>query len=402
MPRPVVLNPAEPFRVFFPLGLLIGLAGVALWPLYQLHLIAVYPAVTHPRLMTEGFMAAFVFGFLGTAGPRMLSAPPLTRAGIAGLLALHVAAAASHLAQRHAWGDALFLGELLTFAAMFASRFVKRADLPPPAFALVPLGFLSGIAGAALLLAQTPTAYQLGSRLLFEGFFLLPMLGIGTFLFPRFMGLPLPTLFADSRTPPPGWWRAAAESALCGVLILATYPVEIAGYPRVAIFARCVGALAFLLPRVRVWKARVGSGVARPLRAGIVLLFLGLLLTALLPGHRVAMLHVLFIGGFGLTAMLVATRVVFGHSGCGGQLERRALFLIFLVALTHAAILLRVAADFAPALRMHLLATAGLLWIVGALVWAWRAMPKVLVSDPEESADRLPQSDSGPLPGAPR
>ncbi len=379
-----LLDPAEPFRLFFPLALLIGLVGVALWPLYQLHLVATYPAVTHPRLMTEGFMAAFVFGFLGTAGPRMLSAPPLTRPGLALLLALHVAVAGCHLANRHTLGDALFLGELLVFAAMFAVRFLKRADLPPPAFVLVPLGFLAGISGAALLVVQTPESYQLGSRLLFEGFFLLPMLGIGTFLFPRFLGLPIPAAFPDSRTPPPGWWRAAAGPALCGLLILATYPMETAGSASAAIFARCAVAVAFLLPRVPVWNAQAGAGVVRPLRVAIVLLCLGLLLTALFPRHRIAMLHVLFIGGFGLTAMLVATRVMFGHSGCGQQLKKRVPFIIALVALTHASIVLRLAADLAPSLRMHLLATSGVLWIAGALVWAWRTVPKALIPDAED------------------
>lgn len=97
------------------------------------------------------------------------------------------------------------------------------------------------------------------------------------------------------------------------------------------------------------------------------------------------MLHVLFIVGFSLAAMLVATRVIFGHSGGGAQLEKRVPFVIAVVALTHVSILLRVAADFvAPSLRMHFLATAALLWLAGAIGWAWRAVPRVGFPDTED------------------
>ena len=70
---------AEPFRIFFPLGLLLGAIGVALWPLYVWHAIDFYPAQAHVRLMIEGLMGSFIIGFLGTAGPRLLDARPLGR-----------------------------------------------------------------------------------------------------------------------------------------------------------------------------------------------------------------------------------------------------------------------------------------------------------------------------------
>ena len=62
----------EPFRVLFPLGLVLGIVGVALWPLYALGWIAIYPAIAHQRIMIEGFVTSFVIGFLGTAMSRLL------------------------------------------------------------------------------------------------------------------------------------------------------------------------------------------------------------------------------------------------------------------------------------------------------------------------------------------
>ena len=68
---------AEPFRIFFPAAVAVGLAGVSLWPLYALKLADFYPGTSHARLMACGFFGGFIVGFLGTALPRMLSWYPL-------------------------------------------------------------------------------------------------------------------------------------------------------------------------------------------------------------------------------------------------------------------------------------------------------------------------------------
>jgi uncharacterized protein involved in response to NO len=68
----------EPFRIFFPIGLLLGAIGVALWPLFVWHAVNFYPANAHVRLMIEGLMGSFIIGFLGTAGPRLLDSRPLS------------------------------------------------------------------------------------------------------------------------------------------------------------------------------------------------------------------------------------------------------------------------------------------------------------------------------------
>ena len=76
---------AEPFRMFFPLGVFLGLVGVAIWPLYFGGFLEMYPGTGHTRLMGQGFFGAFIFGFLGTALPRMISAKPFSIAPISGI-----------------------------------------------------------------------------------------------------------------------------------------------------------------------------------------------------------------------------------------------------------------------------------------------------------------------------
>src|SRR5580765_1014515 len=81
----------EPFRIFFPQGVLSGIVGVSLWPLYFTKLLSLYPGQNHARIMVYGLFGAFIFGFLGTAMPRMLSVPPLGVFNVAVLFCLHFA-----------------------------------------------------------------------------------------------------------------------------------------------------------------------------------------------------------------------------------------------------------------------------------------------------------------------
>ena len=146
------LCPAEPFRIFFPIGTLFGISGVSLWPLFYLGIhTSFYPGMMHARVMIEGFLGAFIFGFLGTALPRFFGAPPLKRWELWTLIVLHLTAIGLHIGLQPFAGDGMFLALLVFFLVCMGRRFARREDLPPPGFALVGIGFLNALAGTALL-----------------------------------------------------------------------------------------------------------------------------------------------------------------------------------------------------------------------------------------------------------
>ena len=67
----------EAYRLLFPLGVLASLLGVLLWPALYAGWLTWYPLEAHTRLMTACFGGCFVVGFLGTAVPRLVDAPPI-------------------------------------------------------------------------------------------------------------------------------------------------------------------------------------------------------------------------------------------------------------------------------------------------------------------------------------
>ena len=118
----------EPFRVFFPTGAALGLVGVSLWVLYYCGAPIPYPNVAHARLMIEGLMASFIMGFLGTAGPRLTSAPHFSVTEVAALFTLVLFSAGAHVGGAHRFGDICFLICLLLFGHILFKRFRMRQD----------------------------------------------------------------------------------------------------------------------------------------------------------------------------------------------------------------------------------------------------------------------------------
>lgn len=379
---------AEPFRLLFPLGVLAGVIGVSLWPLHFLGL-GQYPGVPHARLMAHGFFGSFVLGFLGTAMPRMLGASPFRPPLVVALVLLQSGMVTLHLAGRPWLADLAMLTSLLLLVAALLDRIRRRTDLPPPGFVLAGLGLACGVSG--LLLGWAPVVDEsdavravLQTRLLYQGFLLLPVLGVGGFIFPGLLGTPNLHEFPEMRWPDRAWLGKAAEAFAVGGVILATFGLEIRGAVSWAYGIRFGAAAVYLFRQVPL-RSPDGrrSTVARSLRAGLVLLLAGLLGAALLPSWRIALLHLTYASGLVLVTLAVATRVLFGHSGQAQRLHARNVWLIVSFALMFFGTLTRVTGDFLPKILPTHYSYGALMWAGGALLWAWKTLPAVLVADRE-------------------
>src|SRR6185436_4722415 len=72
-------KPIDPYRIFFPLGIILGALGVSIWPLYYYGVTEGYSGRAHAFVQTDGFLYAFVVGFLLTAIPRFTGTEPPSR-----------------------------------------------------------------------------------------------------------------------------------------------------------------------------------------------------------------------------------------------------------------------------------------------------------------------------------
>jgi uncharacterized protein involved in response to NO len=384
--RPPINCCEEPFRVFFPIGALLALFGVLLWPLYYAGAIAAYPSILHARLMIEGFMASFIIGFLGTAGPRITSAPYFSRAELLTLFTLDLFAAGLHFGASHRAADFLFACCLVTFAFVLGKRFAQRADSPPPNFVLVALGILNGAIGALLLALYEnelyATPYRIGASLLEQGFVLLPILGVGPYLLARLLNIARADALPESRVLPPGWLPRAAFALATGLTIDATFVAEVFGWSIPAVWLRAGAVLIYLATRM---PRRGRSFLGDCMRVGLAAVVIAFVIDAIWPQYHIGSLHILFISGFGFIVFTVSIRVIFGHSGNSHLFEKRLKFFVTAGAFIFLAMISRYVAEIAPAARTIHLVAGAVGWMIGVLIWMVKVLPKVTETEPEET-----------------
>lgn len=381
----------EPYRILFPVGTLLGVVGTGLWPVHVWTSAISYPGIIHARIMICGFLTAFVIGFLGTALPRLLDVPRFNGRNAATFSILTCATVVAYLCQRVLLGDCLFLFTLLLLIGTLLSRARHRKDTPPPGFVLVGFGLLSATAGIALFIANDlsdggihPDLYVAARLLLYQGYLLFPIMGIGAFLLPRFFGMPSRHSFPESLTPPPGWWPKAAFAATCGGAILLSFTLEIYGFFRLAFALRAAVVATYILREVPIHKADVSGGsLALSLRVSLVALPLGYVSMAFAPQWMMTLNHIIFITGFSLITFVVASRVILGHSGQSHRFRSPGKAIPILLGLMILALATRLSADWLPNVRLNHYGYAAATWITASIIWAASMLPAVRFHDHE-------------------
>ncbi len=365
----------EPYRLFFPLGMLAGIAGVLLWPMCYAGWLKFYPNEAHMRIMIEGFMGAFVAGFLGTAFPRLSGNHRWFAGEFLLLLGLWAASVILHLTNRVPMGDATFCVMLAVLFLGMAGRWISgNRDTPPPGFVLAFAGILGSIAAAGLLasgkLAPWSQPWQFARLWLFQGFLLLPLMGIGPYVLPRFFGMPSSHSFDDSPTPPAGWWGKTLKSAATGLLVLLSFVLEVSGHAMAGQLLRAAVVLAWFAMETPMWKkAKVSTTPGNAARWATAGLAAGLACAAFWPLARVGSLHLFFVAGLGLVTMTVGTRVILGHAGRHDLLSGKIVWLRWVVGLLVLAAATRMTSDFIPAVRISHHIYAAWTWALAGVIW---------------------------------
>ncbi|MEZ5988077.1 MAG: NnrS family protein [Planctomycetota bacterium] len=388
----------EPYRLFFPLGLLLAWGGMFHWIVLATgqgtHFeTPFHESVFHSIAQVQGFLMTFAVGFLFTAIPRR------TGTAAPGPVEMVLGLACPVLTTVLAWrGD--FGGSQTPWLVLFVvvlqfawRRFHDPRALrrPPRSFLWVPLALWTGFAGVALLAAYgmtskdkatsevfAPWVHYLGQVLLLQGMFLGLVVGVG--------GMVLPLLTrGDSSTDAAGAnrWQVPLH-LLAFALLIGSFLLEVAtpgeDAPelvqalcgrRPAYVLRAAVVLALLCGTGRIWRRPSKPGAHRWLVwLSAWAIPVGYLLGALLPPASFqAGLHVVFIGGFALMALAVGLHISLAHGGRPDLVAGPNREVPVLAALLLAAIVLRALKSLdVPRQYLWLGLSAGC-FLLATLVW---------------------------------
>ncbi|MDP6775970.1 MAG: NnrS family protein [Candidatus Latescibacteria bacterium] len=372
-PRALDILCDEPFRIFFPLGLLCSLIGVSHWLWYYSGLIETFSCTYHGLLQMQGFQTAFAVGFLMTALPRFMEVPGARPWELALGVGLFICSFLGLYLEDWVLAEVGFLALILHITIFALRRFRRRRDTPPVAFLFIPFGLLHAFVGGLLILWRLQGFVKLGHRLVEQGMVLCFVMGIGAYLGPRLMGLVRPD------TEAPGSSRLkAALFILAGISVFASFWIETALSEPSGRLLRALVVGAILLTTVRIFRLpRRPLWHLRGLWLSFWCVILGQLLSGVFPDYEVAALHVTFIGGLALLTLTIATRVTVSHCGFEPLWERNSTTLILLVACSVAALLARLSAALYPDHYFGWLHIGAGIWLVGAIPWGAVFLPKL-------------------------
>lgn len=352
----------EPFRLLFPLGALLAWAAVLPWVLFGTGFIRTWLGTYHALTMTQGFLIAMAFGFLGTMLPRRTGAAPLSTVEICVAMTALVAVPVSLALDSLVGAELAYLTVLVTLV-QFALRRLRGKGRPPhPSFVFLPLGLIGGMVGAVLILAG-----QLGpGRALVEEGLLLalilavaPMLG-SIILHDRPLADPQPDRYRRER----------ALHLFAGVLLFAGFAIQFAVHERAGLLLRGVVVAAEVLFASKLWRWPTVAGLHRRLFwLALALVPVGELAAGARPAYRVPLLHLTFVGGFSLLVFAVSFHVVFLHTGHEPLAKRRPWPVGLAGGLVVLAAAARACAEHFSSHYFEALAVASSLWLLGALVW---------------------------------
>lgn len=367
----------DPFRLFFPVGALLAIAGVLPWAA-ELFTHAFYPRDFHRVLMIDGFLLSFVAGFLMTAITRFTGTHFATKWEIVGvLISILVANLATFFTMQTV--SFLFSAIAVLQIALFAfRRFRKKTVNPPYTFIFIGLGLffwlLSNLGLFFVTVGATipETLTSIFDDLFSNGAVMSLVLGVGGRLLPGILGWEeiivaqrqqYETQRSYLNVVPKDVWAAmilfAASFLLSPVLSL-----------RWCLLLRGFVTLYFAVVYWRIHRfPKTRSYLTWSLWVCAWCLVAGYFLPVLWAAGTVHALHLNFVGGFSLITLLISMRVTFAHGEIGTGIEKTFPWIAVCAGLIFLAAITRVTAILWPTIYLDHLGYAAITWLLGLTAW---------------------------------
>jgi uncharacterized protein involved in response to NO len=367
------------YRSLFSLGWIFGLLGALVWLQPDS-----WPVQVHSEIFVGGFLLSCCAGFLLTAIPTMTQAPSPSSLSIAAIGSFLLLGVIASLNKRSDVSYLFYILATLTLIVTLGYCFQRRRFDPPPLFAFVALGLLSGLAGQFLTLLSVlqiinSSWLSLGKSLFFEMMILSLVVGIGARIIPVLLGWKAKVMNPEDRMVRSPVFvflkRLHWHLVLSAFALLATFLVEFLYSPAWGHATRAilVGSLAF-----GPWKLFMLPKLLNYHRFFLWLscwfLIAGLIGRAVSAHYQLHWQHVFFIGCFGLMTVMVAFHVFLEHEGWDRNRKSSPILLgaglLFVLAIVARLFILIQPAHYILSLRLSAAALA-----VGLVLWAAALFP---------------------------
>lgn len=303
----------EPWRLFFPAGIVAAWVGVLPWLLLALGVTEEYRSIQHALTQVQAFLACFVAGFLLTFVPRRTGAPAPAYWELAGVLLCAIGLAAAAWLERWALSQVFWMAWIALLGRFVIAGAAKVPDrsVLPPSLVWIPFSLAAGAAGAVLTAAGAAQGvggmwiHDIGRGMVLEGVTTGFVLGVGSFLLP---------VILQGGPPSPPTARTRLFHAIAAALFFTSFVLS-AYSLRAGFGARALIATSVLLVAGLHRPASVHGAIPAVSRAAVWCVPAGFWMAAAFPEWRKAALHIAFIGGFGLLAFAVSAHVAGAHSG---------------------------------------------------------------------------------------
>ncbi|MCB0349980.1 MAG: NnrS family protein [Bdellovibrionales bacterium] len=352
----------DPYKILFPLGGVLGLFGVALWPLFTYGLITFYPRQSHASIMYFGFLWSFVAGFMMTAIPRMTQAAKANTFEVAGAVLLVIIQVAVSVVLSFKASVFVFILQSVFLIIFVLRRFLLHKRVPFFGVLFIPFAFFQAFAGAVVYLVWRPDPYVF-FLLSGEAFILNLILGVGSRLIPVISRLPN-AVMPDVATPDK---KLATYLSLALILNLSFY-VQLFYSQQMGLILRLAVILWVAFRVIKIYlKSEQNTLLGWGLRAGLLFLLSSYLVNLYEGAIHLPAQHLLFIGGFTLITLMVATRVVLAHGGVSLDYELKSKRIFIIILSVSMAAILRYLAG--VNILGHLMLLAVIFLAVALLLW---------------------------------
>lgn len=362
----ITLAVKEPYRVFFPLGVLYLLWGALIW-LPLLWNPGDYPVLAHRYLMLNGFSASFIGGFLMTAVPKFSKTNSANGYEVLIFLLLTLLGLLFAYQNMESFVFLVSSAQAATLLTFLFLRISKRKENPPYSFIFIFVGLILWlVSGLASYMVDSETF----KRLHYEGAIAAIILGVGSRLIPGILGHVQIVMSQREKYERPVSILATVPAVFFLFILsfVASYFLdERWGGPIRALVVTVVAFKYWLL-----WKApKEKTALTWCIWMAGWMMVTSFILRAFWIDGMIHGGHSFFISCIVLLSLLIGTRVLQSHGPQMKSLEQsKVLYLLTFLLILSAAT--RVSAYLMPESYLNHLAYSALILVVGVVIWSYK------------------------------